>query len=452
MKCAVLLAVAQLSAGCATYHPLPLPTAPHLATGLDQLDLTIPAIPGGAPAGRVDVSRPLEIDQIGLLAILNDPELRAQRGERSLAEATQRQTSLLPNPSVSINWEALLGGPGTQPAWSVAMTEDITSLITYRRRVRAARAQTAQVKANQLWAQWQVAQNARVLAIDAYWGDQSIALASSEQRLIESDVSAVRQAVAAGNLDNTALAPLLTTQATLDQSLIALQVARENTWKQLDGLLGLAPGARFAIAAPRDVSVPADMETLIESLPSRRPDLVALQLGYHSADESLRAAILAQFPALALGPIWEQDTTNIRSMGPTATFEVPLFNRNQAQVAQARATRLMLRDQYQARLDTALGEVRALQAFIARTDSDITRSRAAADSSGQLAGAARDAYRQGNLDQRSLADFESAALERRLETVALQRTLAEAQVSLTVLLGIGLPQTTLIFPDDVVKR
>ncbi|MGH8218967.1 MAG: TolC family protein [Steroidobacteraceae bacterium] len=452
VPCAVLLALAQLGAGCATYHPLPLPSAAHLATRLDQLDLTIPAVRGGAPAGRVDVSRPLEVNEIGLLAILNDPELRAQRGERSIAQATQRQTSLLPNPSVSINWEALMGGPGTQPNWSVSLTQDITSLITYHRRVRAARAQTAQVEANQLWAQWQVAQNARVLAMDAYWGDRAITLSSREQRLIESEASAVRRELAAGNVDYAALAPLLATQATLDQSLIALQVARENTWKELDALLGLAPGVRCAIAPPPAASPRADVESLIESLPRRRPDLVALQLGYHSADESLRAAILGQFPTLALGPIWEQDTTNIRSMGPTGTFDIPLFNRNQAQVAEARATRLMLRDQYQSRLDSAVAEVRALQALIARTRGDIARSHAAAQSSEQRARAARDAYRQGDLDQRSLTDFESAALERDLETVALQRTLGDAQVSLTVLLGIGLPQTTLIFPAAQGRR
>ena len=39
-------------------------------------------------------------------------------------------------------------------------------------------------------------------------------------------------------------------------------------------------------------------------------------------------------------------------------------------------------------------------------------------------------------------------LERNLETVTLRRSLADAQVSLAVLLGIGLPQTTLIFPDQ----
>jgi hypothetical protein len=36
--------------------------------------------------------------------------------------------------------------------------------------------------------------------------------------------------------------------------------------------------------------------------------------------------------------------------------------------------------------------------------------------------------------------------------MALQRSLAEAQVSLTVLLGIGLPQTTLVFPDRETNR
>lgn len=448
---AVLLVFAQLG-GCAVYHPLPLPTAAHLATQLDQLDLTIPAVALGAPSGRVDVSRALPVDEIGLLAILNDPDLRAQRGERNLARASERQTSLLPNPSVSINWEALLGGPGIQPNWSAAMTEDITSLITYHRRVLAARAQTAQVEANQLWAQWQVAQNARVLALDAYWGDRAVALSTREQHLLDNEISAVRQALAAGNLDYTALAPLLAAAASVDQSLVALRVADENTWKALDALLGLAPDVRFEIAPPAELSLPSDVEALVESLPRRRPDLVALQLGYHSADESLRAAILGQFPALALGPIWEQDTTNIRSMGPTGTFDLPLFNRNQGGVAQARATRLMLREQYQARLDSAVAEVRALQEFIGRTRGDLSRARESAASAEQLARAARTAAAQGNVDRRSLTDYETAALERDLQSVTLERTLAEAQVSLTVLLGIGLPQTTLVFPDQEQKR
>jgi len=441
------LVLVSLLSGCATYHPLPLPRAASLAPGLDQLALDIPAVPG-VPAGRIDIGRPLPVAEIGLLAILNDPDLRAQYGKRRLAEATAHQAALLPNPAVTINWEALLGGPGIQPDWAVSMTEDITSLITYHRRVLAARAASEQVRASELWAQWQVAQRARLLALDLYWGERSIALSERERMLIEADVTAVRDAVASGTLDNTALAPLLSAAATLDQSLVALRSTRASDWEELDALLGLVPEVRFAIAAPpEDLSPPPDVQGLIGSLPERRPDLLALELGYRSADEALRAAILGQFPALALGPIWEQDTTNIRSIGPTGTFDVPLFNRNQGQIAQARATRLMLREQFAARLDAAVGEARGLVSLVRRTRADVARARAAAVAAEQLARSARAAYEEGSLDARAATDFETAALERDLETAALERTLAEARADLTVVLGIGLPRTTLITAD-----
>ena len=89
-----------------------------------------------------------------------------------------------------------------------------------------------------------------------------------------------------------------------------------------------SPSPRRRSAAP-----PADLAALLADLPDRRPDLVALQLGYHSADEDVRTAIIGQFPAFVLGGQWGQDTTNVRSAGPTATFDLPIFDRNQGQVA-----------------------------------------------------------------------------------------------------------------------
>ena len=54
---------------------------------------------------------------------------------------------------------------------------------------------------------------------------------------------------------------------------------------------------------------------------------------------------------------------------------------------------------------------------------------------------AQQAYAQGNMDQRSLADFETTALDRRIEALALERSLGETEITLTVELGLGLPQT-----------
>ncbi len=58
---------------------------------------------------------------------------------------------------------------------------------------------------------------------------------------------------------------------------------------------------------------------------------------------------------------------------------------------------------------------------------------------GAQAEAARGAYAQHNLDQRTLDDYESAALQQRLALFDLQRGLGEARIALTLELGLGLP-------------
>ncbi len=438
------LSAALLSA-CAAYHPPPLPTTPNLHSDIAQLDAHVPA-PEGAAQEFIDLSRPLTPGQIGALAVLNSPDLRASEGARAVAQAQLLQSSLLPNPSGTITWEALLGGPGTGPSWAVSLTEDINALVTYHARVRSARLLADQVDADQLWQQWQVAQQARLLAVDLYWDNQAIAITHRERALLDSETDNVRRAVEANSLDYTALSPLLATQATLEQSLVTLRAAQLTGWQGLDALLGLRADVRFALAAPDTLPGVRDVDALIASLARRRPDLIALQLGCRSADQSIRAALLGRFPKFVLGPIWEQDTTNIRSAGPTATFDLPVFDRNQGQIAIARATRGQLQQQYQARLDAAVGQIRGLLALEQRTAQDLRDARAASGAAEQLASAAQQAYRDGNIDLRALTDFQSAALERDLEITTLARTLAETEVSVAVDLGIGLPTTNLLTP------
>jgi outer membrane protein TolC len=64
-----------------------------------------------------------------------------------------------------------------------------------------------------------------------------------------------------------------------------------------------------------------------------------------------------------------------------------------------------------------------------------------------LLAAAERAYNQGNLDQRSLVDYETTVLDRELNVVGYQRTLEEDSLALSVELGLGLPQTMIPPPD-----
>jgi outer membrane protein TolC len=296
-----------------------------------------------------------------------------------------------------------------------------------------------QVDAEQLWREWQVAQKARQLAVDIYWGGRAADLTEREQRLLKGEIAQVRQAVSAGNLTLSALAPLLSADASAAQSSVALRLSRLKDWQALDGMLGLEPSVRFRIARPVTRRLPDDMKALVSTLPTRRPDLLALQFGYGAAEEDVRAAILQQFPSLAIGGSYGSDTSKVVSAGPSFNFELPIFNMNQGHIAKARATRELLREKYQAQLDKSVGDATALVAQIKELSRSLGQAKRAADSAEALVATARKAYQSSDLDQRSLSDYEMTALQRSIEVIDIERQLDEDRVFLAIELGLDVP-------------
>jgi cobalt-zinc-cadmium efflux system outer membrane protein len=435
------LGVAAGLGGCARYQALPLPGRPDLKASLSGLDRTVPALGARDPPRRIDIARPLTINEVGLLAILNNPGLRSEPGAIGVARGQLLQATLLPNPSGGFSYGQLIAGPGTASSLAASLGEDIAAIVTYRARIGSAQAHLAEVNAGLLWREWQVAQKARQLALDIASQERTIALLGRESRLIADEVAEVRKAIASGNLTITALAPLLAAEAATQQSLAAQKLARLKNWQALDALIGLVPEVRFALARPVFGPLPRGLDRLAASLPERRPDLIALRFGYRAAEENVRAAVLGQFPAFTLGPAYGSDTTNVVTIGPSFSFALPVFDRNQGRIARSRATRLLLRAQFEARLDSAVGTVHALAAQIDRLSADLARARTAAAAAAALARTTRRAYAQGNLDQRSLVDYETTALERALQVVTFERLIGEDRIFLAVELGLGLPET-----------
>ncbi len=428
-------------AGCASYHSLPLATEAHLAPSLDSLDLVVPSGRPDLPPTRINPYQPLNVDQVGLLAILNDPNLAAEAGQIGVSRSALLAETLLPNPQLSIGFAALLGGPGaSSPSYAASLSQDILALVTYRPRVAAAHADFRSLNASLLWQEWQAAQKARLLALDIYGDDQQIYYRQRELTLLSNELAQVRQATQAGNLDLTAESPLIAANAVAEGALASVRLLQLKAWQDLDAMLGLEPTVRFPISKPETPPPPTDLAALVASLPSRRPDLIALQLGYRASNERLRVAIIEQFPALSLGPSFGMDTSKVRSVGPAMTIGVPIFNRNQNGILAASATREVLHAQYLAELDASSGTAQSLVAQINLLNADLTASRRAAATATRLSRIAEQAYRSSSIDQRSLADYETTVLERQLEMVDFQNQLDAAELALSVELGLGLPQ------------
>jgi len=419
---------ATLLAGCAHYAPLPLPTAAPLAQALPD-------------EGRVAGRAPLGVPEVVALALENNPDLRAARAKRGVAQAQLLQSGILPNPSFAGALLPLISGAGSVPAWNIALTQDIKSLITYRSKRRAAGYAARQVDADLLWQEWQVAGQARQIASDLIAGERSRPVVQAAFAILTQRNAILQKALAARNVTLVTAAPTLVALQAARTSLDTLDQRELHLRHQLNALLGLVPEATVPLTSTIELPPfdPAAVRAALASLPDRRPDLLALRLGYASQDETVRQAILSQFPDLILGAGASSDNSSVINGGPQATVGVPIFDRNQGNIAIARATRTQLNAEYAARLAAVTGEVggllresEQLSAQLAVVRRDLPAARLAAERAAAAFGAS-------NLDERSYVDLITNRFTKEQEVMALELALLDRQIALQTLVGAGLP-------------
>ena len=214
------------------------------------------------------------------------------------------------------------------------------------------------------------------------------------------------------------------------------------TPKAANQALGFPPDAVVKIDAdfrlPTQIVPPADA-TVLANPDKRRIDLVSLRRGYESQEETVRAAILAQFPKISLGITNTRDYGDFLTLGPALTIDVPIFDRNQGVIAAARATRQQLFDEYIARVFEARSSIvrattliRSLNEVIKAEDTEVQMLRTFVEED-------EKALKMGNLDT---ATYYTAAVnlsQKQLDLVKLRGDLLHAHVSLEIAAGSVLP-------------
>jgi outer membrane protein, heavy metal efflux system len=431
-------AAALLLAGCETYSPLPLPQRPDL---LDRLPVQ------GAT---------LDLDQVATIAVINNPDLKSARFKAGVADAQAFQAGILPNPKLAA--ELLLPtnqepkpasfGEGQEPpgpGFSYGLTYDIQDLITFGAKRATAEAAADQAKLNVLWQEWQTVSQARTLYITGANAAEKRALyAEAEQRYAaQSDRSS--RALQSGDITfdaaATDLAALLDAQSQLRT---AERTETQNAFN-IRALLGVSQNVDVTLKPIGIPDIPdrAAVEAALAKVADLRPDLRALQAGYQSQEESLREAVLAQFPSLELGLTRASDTVGDRSdqgntvhtIGIGATLNLPLFDRNQGNIAIQRATRAQLLAEYQARVNQTTSdawriwsEMQQLKAAIDETQARLPELQKAADD-------AERAYMQGNLPALTAVTLQSSVITRQAELSDLKQSLWSDAIALASVIG-----------------
>jgi outer membrane protein TolC len=425
-------------AACASYQSLPLATHVHLKHKLSEL----------AHVG-VRIDQPLSVYDVAVLAVENNPDLLATRTQRGVARAQVLEAGLLPNPSVSASYLFLLN-PDTAAgvifdAVSASVTQDIQKTITMKGRLRAAQSAALQVDASVLWEEWQLIGKARLLVFDIVQGEKLRRALVEYRDVVEGRFDRGRKALADGNATLATVAPDLAAVGETRKAVFDLDRDQEGRRHDLNALLGLAPEVVLPLKTQLQV-LQVDQKAVmraLEDLADRRPDLIALQLGYRSQDEKFRGAIVGQFPALTFGPSYSRDTSNVRSLGPQLTMDLPIFDRNQGNIAIEKATRAQLRAEFEARLSAAHSEVLAAlatQRLIAR---QLEQERAEMPVLQGFAQQAESAMNAGNIDERAYVDLVSANYAKQQAILTLEQLLLEQEVAIATLIGAGMPRAAM---------
>jgi outer membrane protein TolC len=390
---------------CTGYHALPL-SPDAVGEALQTPDMARIRI--AAQEIHHPILKPLDFDdrnglspdEAAVLAILANPGLRAVRDQRAIAAGQVLQAGILPNPRLTYFVSIPTGAfpVGTVTEFGGTLLWDLQTLINRGARVDAAEARAEAVDLDIAWQEWQIAQAAKLAAYRLLTLRYQAQLATELSDFLTGNVTQMRQALQRGILTGLELSAAETAHNNARTNRLELEKQVRQQQLAFNRLLGLPPDS--AIQLERSIELPArlappTLEWFLDGLEDRRLDLVALRHGYVSQEATVRAAILSQFSNIMIGVYDVRDLGNFYRPGPQISADLPIFNRNQGNIAIERATRQKLFDEYTNRVFQTRNDIAKLLVTIQWLNDQVATAQAGKPILQKLVVTLREALRQG---------------------------------------------------------
>ncbi len=307
-------------------------------------------------------SQAITPERAAVLALILNPSLRAIRDLHGEASAQLLQAGILTNPVLTTGFGDITGGDRTNTfnPYGIGVNWNIRQLIDRQARIRSARDQLKQVDLEAAWREWQIAQAARLAVYAIAAAKERLHEARVAQRQLDRIYKLARRANRLGLITLYNLGVALTAGQQADATVLRSRQQLARGQLNLARAMGLGPQTVFTVSPtvrlPTAVHLP-NVAKLEHNVENRRLDLLALQMGYQSRQEQLRAAVLRQFPNVSIGFTQNSDPNNVHYTSFGVNIDLPIFNRNQGRIALAKATRQALYDDYMARVFAARCEI-----------------------------------------------------------------------------------------------
>ena len=433
-------------AGCATYRPAPLPAASKVAQrGMpDMTRITVEAKQLHHPLltpVAINLADGISPDEAGVIAVVNNAGLRAVRDAHGEATAQLIAAGLLPNPVLTGELDRAKGTPAeaVRNQYSFSLEQSLGDLITRGARKAAARANVASVDLGIAWQEWQVAQAARLAVVRVAMLERRLEILRREADFEQETVATLQRAIHSGDATVGDLGIHRSAMESVRQRAGDMARAAAKSRARLNLLLGFLPDARIPAVLPPDASLRFGALPSVDALVGRamrtRLDLKALRLGYTAEEARVRQAVLAQFPSISIGVVRQRNESGVQFLGGFVSLGLPIFNRNQGQIALERATRTRLRHEYEARIAQIRSNVAALASADRLLARQITEAQSGVASLGKVEKAEHAGVLSGDVSRLAWQDVRSSLLDTKLKLAALVQARLETRVALETATG-----------------
>jgi outer membrane protein TolC len=435
-----------LLGGCTTYHPMPI-TSRAVDTklqppGMDELRVLAGKIkhPILHPV-KLESDKGLSPDGAAVLAVILNPSLRSIRDQRALSSAQLLDAGLLPDPEFTYSLDMPTGGntAGRVNAYGLGLNWKVSAFISRSAKIHEAKTHQAAIDLDIAWQEWQVAQAAKSAVYQLACLKEQVLLAENGSRHMAENLKHVQEAVADGSMTSPTLTAARSASRRTDEKLLDLKKQADQQRLLLKRLMGLPIDSPVRLS--HDIHLPSQVElpagkALFEGLEQRRLDLLALRRGYGSQEAAVRAAVLEQFPRIGIGPTISRDTDNVRTTGFGLNIVLPIFNRNQGKIAQERATRKELFDEYVNRVFEARSDIERIITGIHYTNEQIAAVLKTKTVLGKRVENYRTALADGRIDALIYYAVWNDFLSTQIKASALKGKLARAVVALQLASGL----------------
>ncbi len=434
---AILIAALALG-GCAHYRAAPLRSAAEVLAPANLAVLSADAQTVVRPyltPQAIALAQPLSANAIAVIAVLENPDLRALRVKNGVTDAQAFAARLLPDPTFGTNFDTLVSGPDAANAFGGQIGFDLTQLRTARVARESGAARMRQVRLDLAWAEWQTAGAARLQAVRILALEAQLGIIRESALSAHDGLAVVMRAAKRGDLSNIEADARRQAVIDADSKLHTAEQDLATARGELNRLLGFAPETALKLAPTPEPVVPPAPTMLVEQAIARRLDLAALRIGYDAVDADVHKAVLEQFPNLSLTIATARDTAGNFTLGPAVGFTLPFWNRNRGNISTAQATRETLKAEYEARLFQTRAEIDAAVTSLTTIRAQRDALRAQMPALEDFARASARAAARGDIAKATAGVARQAVRDRQLALLQLAQQGAEQSIALELLAG-----------------